>query len=289
LACELRIIAKVAESSDPRTDKDLLCEARRGDRDALEALLLRYQPRVYRFGVKMCRNVEDAGDVMQETLLAMARTVREFRGDASVSTWLYTIARSFCIKKRRRSKFSPAREESLEALGAERLGDLAGPAFDPEQQVAGREIETALSAAIDSLDVAQREVLVLRDIEGLSAPEAAKVLGLSVQAVKSRLHRARLAVRRHVAPVLGIPAAGRPDARCPDVLMLFSRHLEGEIAPEACAEMEAHLEQCGHCRNACESLKQTLALCRAVQPPEVPASLRESVRNAIRAFLQQTA
>jgi RNA polymerase sigma-70 factor, ECF subfamily len=279
----------MAESSDLRTDEDLLAAARQGDAGALEALILRYQPRLYRFGVKMCRDIEDAGDVVQESLLAMARSVREFRGDASLSTWLYTIARSFCIKKRRRSKFAPAQEESLDALGSERLGDLSDPAPDPEQQAAGREIETAVSAAIDSLDVAQREVLVLRDIEGLSAPEVAKVLGVSVQAVKSRLHRARLAVRQHVAPVLGIPPAGpRPGARCPDVLMLFSRHLEGEIAPEVCAEMEAHLEGCGHCRDACQSLKQMLALCRATQPPEVPASLRASIRNAIRAFLQQT-
>ena len=290
LAGDPRIIGNVADSSDLRTDEDLLAAARQGDAGALEALILRYQPRVYRFGVKMCRDIDDASDVVQESLLAMARSVREFRGDSSVSTWLYTIARSFCIKKRRRSKFAPAQEESLEALGGERLGDLSDPAPDPEQQAAGREIETVLSAAIDSLDVAQREVLVLRDIEGLSAPEVATVLGLSVQAVKSRLHRARLAVRQHVAPVLRVPAAaGAPGTPCPDVLTLFSRHLEDEIAPDVCAEMEAHLEGCGHCRDACESLKRTLALCRATPAPDIPGSLKESVRDAIRVFLQQTA
>ena len=149
----------MAESSELRTDEDLLAAARQGDAGALEALILRYQPRVYRFGVKMCRDIEDAGDVVQESLLTLARSVREFRGDASLSTWLYTIARSCCIKKRRRSKFAPAQEESLDALSGERLGDLPDPSPDPEQQAAGRESETALSAAIDSLDVTQREVL----------------------------------------------------------------------------------------------------------------------------------
>ncbi|MPZ21331.1 MAG: sigma-70 family RNA polymerase sigma factor [Luteitalea sp.] len=271
-----------------RRDEDLLAAAQQGDPDALEALILRYQPRVYRFGVKMCRDVEDAADVVQETLLAMARSVRGFRGDASVSTWLYTIARSFCVKKRRRSKFAPAQEESLEALGNERLEDVSDPARGPEQEAAGREIERALTTAVESLDAAQREVLVLRDVEGLSAPEVAKVLGLSVQAVKSRLHRARLAVRQRVAPLLSIPAvAASQTARCPDVLMLFSRHLEGEIAPDVCAEMEAHLERCGHCRGACESLRPMLALCRAIPAPEIPASVRESIRDAIRLLLQQ--
>ena len=283
-----RIIGDVAESSEPLSDEDLLAAARQGDPDALEVLILRYQPRVYRFGVTMCRDIEDARDVVQETLLAAVRSIRSFRGDASVSTWLYTIARSFCIKKRRRRKFAPAREESLEAVDAGRLEQLSDPAPDPEQHAAGREIEATLAAAIGSLDAAQREVLVLRDIEGLSAPEVARVLGLNVQAVKSRLHRARLAVRQQVAPVLGIPGVARRQSEgCPDVLVLFSRHLDGDIAPEVCREMEAHLARCRPCRGACESLRRTLALCRDTPAPEVPASVRQSVRDAIRVFLGQ--
>src|SRR6187397_3346990 len=99
-----------------------------GDRQALEALLERHQAQVYRFGMKMCRDPEDAADVLQDTLFAMARGVRDFRGASSLSTWLYTIARSFCIKKRRRSKFAPAAERSLDSdveLEAARLADPA--------------------------------------------------------------------------------------------------------------------------------------------------------------------
>jgi hypothetical protein len=112
-------------------------------------------------------------------------------------------------------------------------------------------------------------VLVLRDVEGLTAPEVAEVLGIGVQAVKSRLHRARLVVRARVAPLLGIveqPAAA--EGTCPDVLMLLSRHLEGEIGTEVCAEMERHLQGCGRCKGACESLKRTLALCNATPAAE---------------------
>src|SRR5512132_2045311 len=97
------------------SDAALLDRARAGDRDALDTLLDRHQRRVYRFGLKMCRDPEDAKDVLQETLLAVARGVKDFRGASSVSTWLYTIARSFCIKKRRRSKFAPSEEASLDA------------------------------------------------------------------------------------------------------------------------------------------------------------------------------
>ncbi|MBI3047775.1 MAG: sigma-70 family RNA polymerase sigma factor [Acidobacteria bacterium] len=77
----------MAESNGPHGDEALLAAARQGDAAALEALIVRYQPRVYRFGMKMCRDREDAADVLQDTLLAAARSVRAFRGDASVSTW----------------------------------------------------------------------------------------------------------------------------------------------------------------------------------------------------------
>ena len=91
------MVAAIPDTSD----EDLLQAARKGDAESLEALITRYSPRVLRFGTRMCGDREDAQDVAQETLLTMARSVRDFRGESSVSTWLYTIARSFCIKKRR--------------------------------------------------------------------------------------------------------------------------------------------------------------------------------------------
>ena len=270
------------------TDEALLAASRQGDAAALEALLVRYQPHLYRFGLRMCGNVDDAGDVAQESLISMARSLRDFRGDSSVSSWLYTIARRFCIKKRRRSKFAPARVDSLDAPDIAAAQRLADPGPSPEQTATNRELATALTRAIDALDPAQREVLMLRDVEGLAAPEVAKVLGISVDAVKSRLHRARVAVRQELAPVLGGPAIESPrGATCPDVLTLFSQHLEGEIDPRVCATMEAHLARCGQCRHACESLKRTLAMCRQLPTPDVPASLASSIKAAIRAVLAQ--
>ena len=269
------------------SDDQLLAAARRGDTAALETLLVRYQPHLYRFGLRMCGNVEDAGDVAQESLISMARSVRDFRGDSSVSSWLYTIARRFCIKKRRRSKFAPTREESLDATETDVAQHLADPRPNPEQTATNQELATALTHAIDALEPSQREVLVLRDVEGLSAPEVAKILGISVEAVKSRLHRARVAIREELAPTLGRSPAPPRGAMCPDVLRLFSQHLEGEIDPSICATMEAHLAQCHHCRDACESLKRTLAICRQLPTPDVPASVAASVRAAINAFLNQ--
>jgi RNA polymerase sigma-70 factor (ECF subfamily) len=273
-------------------DHLLLERARAGDGQAIETLLERHQAQVYRFGMKMCRDPEDAKDVLQDTLLAMARSVRDFRGASSISTWLYTIARSFCIKKRRRSKFAPDEERSLDTDVAADAKQLADPAKSPDEALAGRRVERALEQAIRSLEPMYREVLLLRDVEGLTAPEVAEVLGVSVQAVKSRLHRARLSVRAQVAPLLGIPAEAAPAAAgtCPDVLTLFSQHLEDEISADICAEMERHLQACDRCRGTCDSLKRTLALCRTAGPlVQVPTSVQASVRVALRNFLAENA
>ena len=281
------------------SDEALLDAARQGDRRALEQLLSRHQRRVYRFGLKMCRDPEDAKDVLQDTLLAVARGVKDFRGASSVSTWLYTIARSFCIKKRRRSKFAPAEEASLEGESSAEVREIADSARGPDESLAGRQIEAALENAIAGLAPMYREVLVLRDVEGLTAPEVAEVLGLTVEAVKSRLHRARVAVREAVAPLLGVPEPPAPAApvlaggasafACPDIVALFSRHLEGEISADVCAEMERHLQACEHCRSRCDSLQRTLAMCRRAPLPEVPEPVQVSVKQALRRFLEQHA
>jgi RNA polymerase sigma-70 factor, ECF subfamily len=271
------------------TDAQLIDSARSGDEAALEALIQRYQPRIFRFGMKMCRRPEDAAEVLQDTLIAMARTLKDFRGAASVSTWLYTIARSFCIKKRRRRKHAPEALVSIEQESRELVHSLADPGRRPDEALEGRELEAALERAIAALPPAYREVLILRDVEGLAAAEVGQVMGLSVEAVKSRLHRARGMVRRSLAPLLGLPAeapaSGRRKRECPDIVRMFSRHLEGELSSDICARMERHLETCTPCHDSCESLKRTLGMCRRTRTPDVPAAVQEAVRAEIRRML----
>jgi RNA polymerase sigma-70 factor, ECF subfamily len=267
-----------------RDDQQLLELARSGEPGALEELLERHQSQIYRFGMGMCRDDEDAKDVLQDTLLSVARNFKDFRGGSSISTWLYSIARSFCVKKRRKSKFAPNEAAAPLEGEADRVADPATPA---DEALASREVEGALHAAISSLEPMYREVLLLRDVEGLTAPEVAQVTGASVQAVKSRLHRARLTVRERIAPLLGIPSSV-PTAPgvCPDVLSLFSSHLEDQVSAEVCAEMERHLEACPRCRGVCDSLKRTLVLCRAAAPNQpVPSSVQASVKIALKDFL----
>jgi RNA polymerase sigma-70 factor (ECF subfamily) len=270
------------ETTETNTESALLAAARKGDRAALTKLLERHQQKVFGFGVKMCGDAEDAKDIAQDTLMTMARTVRDFRGEASLSTWLYTVARSFCIKKRRRSKGAPAFHEPLDQVTRE---SASQPAMTPEQALLGREARETVASALDALDPQAREVVVLRDVEGLTAAEVAEVTGVSVAAVKSRLHRARTALREQLLAVVGGELAETARPACPDVLTMLSKKLEDEISPEVCAEMEEHVAGCPHCRGVCASLKRTLALCKALPTPTVPQHVQDSLRKAVAAAL----
>jgi RNA polymerase sigma-70 factor, ECF subfamily len=267
----------------------LIALAQGGDRAAAEELLERHAPRVFRFGMKMCRDPEDAREVVQETLLSAFRKLRDFRGAASFSTWLFTIVRSHCIKKRRRRRHEPETVLSLDGEAAEETGRLSHPDARPDQQLEKRRLREALEAAIANLGTGQREVLLLRDVEGLSAAEVAEVTGLSVQAVKSRLHRARVLLRKALLPALGLSSDQGPGPAegCQDIVPVFSRHLEGEIAPDVCRELERHVASCPRCGEACDSLRSVLSLCRRTPTPRVPDDVQQAVREGIHSFLAE--
>jgi RNA polymerase sigma-70 factor (ECF subfamily) len=257
--------ANYATQVDP-FDEALLTAAQQGERAALEQLLSRVERLVYRFGLRMCRNEDDARDVLQETLLAMARNVGDFRGQSSLATWLYTVARGSCIKQRQRRQGQPRQLDLLP------VGSVVG------------DLDRAIDDAIAELAPDDREVLLLRDAEGLTAPEVAAVLGLDVPAVRGSLHRARLAVRLRVAPLVA-PESVVPAPGCPDVAALLSRHLEDELPDDVYAGVEQHLEGCARCRATGDSLRTVLAHCRRSSADGVPPAVQRSVRQALQEFL----
>ena len=258
------------------TDAQLLEQVKQGDPKAMDQLLARHEQKIYRFGLRMCGNEDDARDVLQETLLAAFKNLGTFRGDAQLSTWLYQVARSFCIKQRRRREGEPARLESME--GSE-VRAIATDSTSLESRAHAREVGQVIQAAMNMLQEEQREALVLRDVEGLSAEEAAEVVGIEVGALKSRLHRARVQLKQSLAAVLDDKDT---DLGCPELQHELSAYAASEIDQAACARIEAHLERCARCTAACDSLKRTVSMCRAIPGEVVPAPVRAAVRHALR-------
>ena len=258
------------------TDAELIARVKAGDEKAMDQLLARHEQKIYRFGLRMCGNEDDARDVLQETLLSAFKNLGTFRGDAQLSTWLYQVARSFCIKQRRRHEGEPARLESME--GAE-VKAITTDSSALDAKAHAREVGQVIQAAMNTLQDEQREALVLRDVEGLSAEEAADVVGIEVGALKSRLHRARMQLKLSLAAVLDDE---NTDLGCPELQAELSAYAASEIDQAACARIEAHLEKCPRCTAACDALKRTVSMCRAIPGGEVPASVRAAVRHALR-------
>lgn len=158
---------------------------------------------MYRYASRLCGETEAAKDLVQETFLNAYRGFKNFRGDAQVSTWLYTIASRVCLRMRRKRKGAPERELSLDEFiptsdGEFRL-QIPVEGLSPEEALQNKQLREALDAAIGKLPKKYKMVLVLRDMEGLSAKEVGAIVGLNERAVKSRLHRARLFVRRELS------------------------------------------------------------------------------------------
>ena len=164
----------------------------------------------------------------------MARSVRDFRG-VVVALDVALHDRAQLLHQEATPQQVRARRRTFARLRRGRRGQRGSPTpgESPDEALARQQVEAALEQAIAALEPMYREVLLLRDVEGLTAPEVAEVLGVSVQAVKSRLHRARLSVRARVAPLLGIEPGPPAPGGCPDVLTMFSQHLEDEISADA--------------------------------------------------------
>jgi RNA polymerase sigma-70 factor (ECF subfamily) len=199
---------------DTASETVLIERLRDGDGSALEALMERYASRVYRVARGITRTDADAEEVVQDVFLKLARKIDSFEGRAALGTWIYRVAANAALLKRRgkRAQLEVSLEEHLPTFKEDghREGDraylLADWSRTPEAELLDGEARAILSRAIDELPGPYRAVLVLRDVEELTNEEAARILGESVASVKSRLHRARMALRerltRHLAPAL---------------------------------------------------------------------------------------
>jgi RNA polymerase sigma-70 factor (ECF subfamily) len=255
----------------------LLAAARAGDPAARRRLLERAAAPAWRWSHGFCRNPDDAADLAQDVLVTLMRSLPRFRGDSSLSTWTYTVARRACARRRQRE----SRAHSLDAPSHAHLRDRPDPGAGPARHLEQRELAERLETAIAALPEAQRAVLVMRDVEGLALADVAAVLSLGERAVKSRLHRARLAVRDRLAPFVAGGDAPAPGSDCPETARMLSTYLEGELDAGTCARMERHVAGCPACGGACTSLRAVLGACRGYGAQRVPPELQRAIKDAV--------
>jgi RNA polymerase sigma-70 factor (ECF subfamily) len=177
-----------------------------GDPSALEELMERYAARVYRLVYAVIRNSGDAEEIVQDVFLSVFRKVRTFEGRAALGTWIYRVAMNAALNKRRgkQADVEVSLEDHLPTFRTDGHRDgsraflLSDWSQTPEEELLSREGRAALNRAIDALPPRYRAVLVLRDVEGLSNQETSTALAEPIGAVKSCLHRARMALREQL-------------------------------------------------------------------------------------------
>ena len=205
LECENTVPPGRAEVS-LRLDRDaeLVQSLRRGDPDAADRLVTTYQNRAYRLALGITGNGHDAEEVVQDAFCNVLRKIGLFRGEAAFGSWLYRIVANAACQKLRRRRWQRLEVTLDEVLPVfDENGRHVAPCVDWSASVhdasGAAELRLALTAAIDELPAHFRPALVLRDVEGLPVDEIAEALGLPIGTVKTRIHRARLFLRKRLS------------------------------------------------------------------------------------------
>jgi RNA polymerase sigma-70 factor (ECF subfamily) len=260
-----------------------------GEPDSMDKALALLQQTVFSFSMRVCNQREDAEDTMQEVLVKSLPVLPKFDSPRALLVWLYKVARSRCLMSRRKSKFAPKEELSLEELMPDRkkLARIGqGGQINPEAFAIKSQAVHRLRQAIQKLPPEYRIVLVLRDMEGLTDDEVAEITGLRPGTVRVRLHRARLFVRKELSHEKGVhrrtsrargpaphpePVGEAKPARCKALFAELSNYIDEHLDDSLCEELEQHLDGCEPCKAFLSSLESTIEQCREA-PPDSPNS-----------------
>jgi RNA polymerase sigma-70 factor (ECF subfamily) len=265
-----------------------IAELKTGDPHSMERALSLVQQTAFSFSMKVCGHREDAEDTAQETLIRTVRELPHFESPEALAVWLYKVARSRCLMSRRRSKFAPKQNLSLDELLPDRneLEALtASREGGPEQQLLRAENREELQRAVLKIPPDYRMVLVLHDMEELSTQEVASITGLREGTVRVRLHRARVFLRNQLArKVKSTVTRAKPPAalRCKRLFSRLSDYLDQELDPSLCNNMESHLGDCAPCEAYLASLEETVRRCKRHCTEELKAKVRAQFRELLR-------
>jgi RNA polymerase sigma-70 factor (ECF subfamily) len=190
---------------EAKSDVQLALELLKGNEEAFTQFVNAFHARLSQYSFLMCGQKEDAEEVAQETLLKVFESIDQLRDPNRLKAWVFRIAKNECFMKRRKSVFAPKIELSLDDLRPKRVNDgevhgiqIADWTALPENLLLDSELQNALARSIRELSEIYRSVVLLRDVEELTTEETAEVLDISPDAVKTRLHRGRLALRQHM-------------------------------------------------------------------------------------------
>ncbi len=270
------------------------------DPKALEHALELLQGTVFSFSMRVCGQREDAEDTMQEVLVKALPYLPKFESPRALLVWLYKVAKNRCLMSRRKSKFAPKQDLSLEDLMPDRL-ELARVSqerpVNPESMAIRSQQARRLREAIQQLPSQYRIILVLRDMEGLTDDEVGDITGLRPGTVRVRLHRARLFVRqtlaraahkrripRNNAPTEIKRSSGNSERRpasCKALFAQLSDYLDEQLDDSLCQKLEEHFEGCAPCEAFLASLESTIEQLRKAPADQLKPAAAAKIRREL--------
>lgn len=246
-----------------------------GDSELFWTLVSPYQKSLYMTAYSLLHNVDDATDVVQETMLKALKSLESLRDQKCFKGWLHTIAINEARMKKRKTHEEVSWDSDADENEGFRPRDFADWKDTPSSALELKEIRDAVQHALQSLSPALREVFTLRDVQNFTVPETSEILGLKESQVSLRLHRARLQMREFLAPLLRshpspwMPLQMMPDMpamlihrviRCKTVMKEISNFIEQALDAALLAEIEKHLKYCRRCRILLDTTKKVLYL-----------------------------
>lgn len=268
-----------------RVNVEKALEALRSNRAGhVERALELLQDTVFSFSMKVCGHREDAEDTSQATLMKTLPRLEKFDSANELGVWLYKVARSQCLMNRRKSRFAPRRELSLEQL-LPSPAELADSSDDPERSALRKADADRVRKAVQKLPPEYRLILALHDMEELSTSEVAQITGLRPGTVRVRLHRARAFVRNDLVRG-GLRRRSRPSAersgRCVRLFAALSDYIDEELDLPRCRAIERHMDGCPNCVRFLKSLERTVQRLRRVDTGRIDAREAARLRAALR-------
>src|SRR5271170_1934391 len=269
------------------------------DPQALDLALELLQGTVFSFSMKVCGQREDAEDTMQDVLVKSLPYLPKFQSPRALLVWLYRVAKNRCLMSRRKSKFAPKQNLSLDELMPDRqeLANLAKEEpVNPESLAIRSQQAKRLREVIQQLPPQYRIILVLRDMEGLTDEEVGDITGLRPGNVRVRLHRARLFVRQKLArknqkhtasksrvlrPRHVAASPGQCPASCKALFAQLSNYLDEELDDSLCEKLEQHLDGCEPCKAFLASLESTIQQLRAAPPDSLSKASASKIRREL--------
>lgn len=255
-------------------------EARRFD---IEDIFKRYKDRISRLAISIARNERDAEDIIQNTFLKILKNLKNFRNESRLSTWIYKIAYNESLIYLRKSK----KERALsKGLSGER-GLFINWSKLPDEELLDDEFKGRLNTAIRNIPIKYRMPLLLNSIEGLSLRDTARILGLKLNSVKTRLHRARLILKPYISDYFKDKEAEemKRDKKCSTLLGFIHDYAVGRLAEDRRDAFKRHIEDCRSCNLFLDTYTKAIQMTNALEcqdpPPELQARIEEFLFNKI--------